>query len=919
MKVQMPGTSPTAELIQADDSEQVSFADVLRELRLAAGLTQEELAERAQLSNRAVRALERDQGRLPRLQTVRLLAQGLGLHGAEQARLLAAARSVRTRPSPQATTLPKFLTRVLGRGEDVALVKLMLEERRLLTLTGPGGVGKTRLALLAAEQMTGEFSGLYFVELAPLQDPEHVASAIAKSLSLIEKPGQAVFDLIVDALHSSRTLLVLDNMEHLLAARELVLSLLGACPRLSIVITSREPLHVRGERVYTVGPLQLPEREADIGRSPAVQLFIERARDAGAEPAPDPESMEAVAEICRRLDGLPLAIELAAAWSSMLSPAALLRRLDSSLPLLDHGPEDLPPRQRTMRVAIAWSYDLLSFGEQMLFARLSVLSGSWTLDAAEAVCNGIGSLDLIPLDGLLSLLDKSLLTVQQQQDANAMNQRRFGMLETVKEFAWDQLIIRSEADVARRAHAEYFLALAEEAQTHLAGPEQSAWLVRLEHDHDNLRAALRTAQQSNDIGLGLRLVTALWPFWLSRSHFEEAQEWLDDFVPRSDSTNVSPAERANGLFAAGALVAFRTGDNKGSIVLLRKALALAKRSGNEQCAAAVLNSLGGTECARGNFSRAQRLFSGSLAIYRRLVDQSGICTVLSASAGVSRYQGEYERSAILYEEALSIARTLGDSGRVADVLARLGSMVTEQGMPTRARPFYNEALTRFRRLGNTFGIADVLLRSGETATSMGEYDRAMECLDESLRLYRTVGTKYGTAYVLLHQGEAAIGAGDFETAEALAAQSMDLFREIDDDRCVAFAVMQLGDVAEANGAHEKAMSLYKQSLSLHLKLNTRPEIARCLDRMVMLACIQGLPERAVRIHGAATALRESMSSRMAPAYRPRYEERMADVRLDIGNNRFAEVEAEGRAMGRNNAVHYAMAEDAPEPRGQSST
>ena len=893
------------------DSDRVTFGDLLRELRLGAGPTQEELAERARLSDRAVRALERGQGRLPRLQTVRLLAQGLALDDGEQKRLLDAARPSRGDriASPDVTTLPTFLTRVVGRGEDVALVKLMLEERRLVTLTGPGGVGKTRLALLVAEQMTGEFTRLCFVELAPFQDPGHVAGAIARSLSLRERPGQSLFDLIVSALDTGRTLMVLDNMEHLLAARELVLSLLGACPHLSVLITSREALHVRGERVYTVGPLQLPERQADIGRSSAVQLFLERARDAGTEPAQDSESVAAVAEICRRVDGLPLAIELAAAWAPMLSPSALLSRLVSRVPLLDHGPEDSPPHQRTMRAAIAWSYDLLSPEEQALFARLSVLSGSWTLDAAEAVCDGVGSLDISILDAVLSLLDKSLLTVQQQHVPDAMGEPRFGMLETVKEFAWDQLVIQGDADAARRSHAEYFLALAEQAQSNLAGPEQSAWLVRLEQEHDNLRAALRTAHQSNDIGLGPRLIAALWPFWLSRSHFEEAREWLDDFVPRSETTDVSPADRANGLFAAGALVAFRKGDNKGSIVLLRKALALAKRSGNEQCAAAALNSLGGTECARGNFSRAGRLFSSSLAIYRRLGDRSGICTVLSASAGVARFQGEYERSAILYEEALAIARAIDDAGRVADILARLGSMVTEQGRPSEAQPYYDEALDLFRKLGNTFGIADVLLRSGETATAMGDYDRAKERLEESLRLYRTVGTKYGVAYVLLHQGEAAIGAGDFETAEALAAESLALFREIDDDRCVAFAVMQLGDVAEVHGDHEKAMSLYKQSLILHRKLNTRPEIARCLTGWcgwpVCMDCQSARSD--------CMELPRLFARAWLPRWRRQVElsttrawRRCARILETTG---FAQIELEGQAMGLDNAVGYALAED----------
>ena len=382
---------------------------------------------------------------------------------------------------------------------------LLLQDRRLVTVTGTGGVGKTRVALKVAEQVAEQFDTISFVELAPLRDFRQVPAALADALSIREGPSQPVFERIVDDLTSKRALLVLDNMEHLMPARELVADLLRACPNLFILVTSREILGVRGERVYTLGPLRLPERDSDIARSPAVRLFLDRAGDTGINFPADQATALAVAEICRRLDGVPLAIELAAAWTAVMSPQELVGRLSSQALLFGRGSKDLPERQRTVWATIDWSYGLLNADERTLLAGLSVFAGGFTLEAARSICQDTSHLDLDILDGLRSLSEKSLLTVRDVESPSTAQETRFNMLETVREFAYEQLQKSSNAGSTEWDHARYFLALAEDVSPRLSGPDQSTLLDRLERDHDNLRGALQTAQRVDDVEMGLRL------------------------------------------------------------------------------------------------------------------------------------------------------------------------------------------------------------------------------------------------------------------------------------------------------------------------------------------------------------------------------------------------------------------------------
>lgn len=907
----MPPVTATAQGTGVEAEDAVSFGRLLRRLRLTAGLTQESLAERAQLSERAVRALEGGNGRRPRLQTVRLLATALGIDDPTQARMLNAARpEIAPAVGPPPRSAPaKLLPSLIGREEDAAIVKLLLEDRRLVTICGAGGAGKTRLALEVMGQSAANFDRCVFVELASLSHSAQVAPAIANALSVREMGGRSLLQRIAKALEGRRVLLVLDNMEHLLEARDLVLELLAPSSDLSILVTTREALHVRGERVYTLWPLALPSDEFDIARSPAVRLFLERSQDTGAPVAVDDASMSAVAEICERLDGLPLAIELAAAWTPLLTPRELVTRLSDPLKQLEHGAQDLPPRQRTMRNAIAWSYDLLTPAEQDIFARLGVFSGGCTVEAVDFVCGGAQGFGSALLDRLSSLRHKSLLTVQEPNTAGGAMSSRFGMLETVKEFAAAQLSQAPDASEAHERHAAYFLSFIQSAQHKLAGPEQTDWLKVLDVEHANFRAALRFARKSDDIELGLCLVGCLWPFWQAHNHFEEAKRWIDEFLPKAQSRDLSSPAYAYALQAAGSLANLQAG-NESSIVRVREGLKIARKTGDEACVAALLHALGGDERNRGNYREAEALFEEGMAIYRRQGNNKGLCDVLMASAAVSRYQGDYRRAELLFREALDLSRQSGDLWAAAGILARLGNMATERGNPAESGPLYDDAAKLFLRIGDSYGIADVLYRRGETAANLEEFAEAIAFFDESLRLYVSLGATYGCAYALLHKGETLILMENLEDGKRCVQESLSLFKTIDDRRCVAFALMYLGDVARGEGGHREAFDLYKESLSLHRSVNTRPQMARCLERMACLAAIAGEGERAARLNGAALRLHADMGSIMTPAERVRYEPLMTRTRNSIGSDTFARMEAEGAEVNLNDVVEYALTRSA---------
>ena len=530
-------------------------------------------------------------------------------------------------------------------------------------------------------------TGSVFVPLAALRDPALVPSAIAAALGLREEGGRTPGEAVRDELAGKRTLLVLDNLEQVIAAAPYVGELLMATPTLSVLATSRLPLRLRAEREYPVPPLALPPANGTppehLLQYEAVRLFVERAQAVRGGFALTAETAPAVAEITRRLDGLPLAIELAAARVRLLPPAALLARLEKRLPLLTGGPRDAPARQQTLRDAIAWSYDLLTADEQTLFRRLSIFAGGFSLEAAEAVANPEGGLDV--LDGLERLSEHSLL----RPVAGADGEPRFTMLETIREFGLEQLAQHGEAEATRRTHAEFFLALVEEAEPKLTSPEQLAWLERLEAEHDNVLAALGWALVS-DAQIALRLAGGLAWFWYFRGYLREGRAWLDRILAASGD----PGPLHVGAFAAAGRLARHLGDYQGAIAVLERSLELARSFQDRRGEALALHELGALAgLAEGDAAREAALTEASLAVWRELGDSWGIARTLNNLGYEAYLQGDLDRAVSLLDEGVTLAREAGDRSVLAYIVDSRGVVAEAQGELERATDLYQEALS----------------------------------------------------------------------------------------------------------------------------------------------------------------------------------------------------------------------------------
>ncbi|HEX5414808.1 MAG TPA: helix-turn-helix domain-containing protein [Chloroflexota bacterium] len=526
------------------EGQQQRFGSTLRRYRLAAGLSQQQLAERANLSTDAISALERGVRSSPRRETVRLLAEALDLSRSDQAALEQAigrgrGRRRRATVAPNGV-LPAPANQLIGRDDEVRSAAALLRTPgvRLLTLIGPPGTGKTRLALAIADELRGDFpDGVEFIDLSPLTDPTLVGPTLARGLGLEEREGNAAPGLLENAFGDRRVLLVLDNFDHVLDAASLVTKLLANSSALRIIATSRAALSLRSEHVRIVSPLALPELNGELplekaGRSPAVALFVDRARATNPRFNLGSHNVQAVAEICARLDGLPLAIELAAARITVLSAPAILAHLDEGLDLLSDGPRDLPGRHYALRDAIGWSYDRLNSDEAKLFRRVAVVPAGFTRDAAQAV-GALGEDKIQLVRTLAALVGQSLLC----QDGSHPLERRFRMLETIREFALEELRAHGEEVETRRRYYDWLLALAEKAGRARPGPERESWFDRLEREHDNLRAALAWATEV-DPQLTLRLATLLWPFWEARGHLAEERKWLKYGLPERGQNQI---------------------------------------------------------------------------------------------------------------------------------------------------------------------------------------------------------------------------------------------------------------------------------------------------------------------------------------------------------------------------------------------
>jgi predicted ATPase/transcriptional regulator with XRE-family HTH domain len=766
-------------------------------------------------------------------------------------------------------------TPLIGREQLAATVRDLLCRRdmRLVTLTGTPGVGKTHLALQLAIDLQRAFSrGTWFVPLAPVQVPELVVATIASVLGVQDRAEQPLLDQLKEYLWEKQLLLLLDNFEQVVAAAPVVAELLASCPGLKVLVTSRVPLHVRGEKEMVVQPLTLPDLQqplpaASLTQYTAVDLFMQRARDVQPTLVITDDNAPVIAEICIRLDGLPLAIELAAARLKLLSPEALLMRLNNRLAVLTGGARDLPQRQQTLRTTLTWSYELLDRRAQTLFARLAVFAGGCTLDAVEVVCRGAddGRLDL--LDGLATLVDNSLLRREE-----AAGEVRFTMLETLLEYASEQLAASGEEEALQGQHAAYYLTLAEIAEPKLRGPEQREWLNRLERDFDNLRAtvewSLRAERQEppvqthtashslpahtialSRVEFGARLCLALHQFWVVRRNFIlEGIGWLERVVASAD------------MLSAGLCAWLRY-------------------------------TLGDLQSRAGPRARARQRIDESLALFRDLGDRRGVALALIRAGELTDDPSE---AVVCWEESLALARELGDQHVIAAVLLWLGLQASRQADYERAGPRLEEALSLYRRLGHRHGVCDGLLCLGILRFRQGEHAAARALNEERLTIARALGDASGIAHSIHWIGLIAFAQGDVGRARMLLEESLALRRAQGLKSGIAHALTCLGHVAATQRDAAPARALLEAGLALHRELEDQRDSALAIAGFAALAAAQGEWKRAVRLLGSSEALRAH--SDREPEEQLFHGRLVAAARVQLDEAAFAMAWAEGHAL-----------------------
>ncbi|MGB8647644.1 MAG: adenylate/guanylate cyclase domain-containing protein [Anaerolineae bacterium] len=760
--------------------------------------------------------------------------------------------------------LPAPLTRFIGRTRELDEITRLVAAARLVTLTGPGGAGKTRLSIEVARAMTDEFQdGVVWLTLAEINDPAFVGSAICHALDLAEIGGYNPGDLLEEYVRERQMLLALDNFEQVTSAAPLLARLLAAAPGLRLLVTSREVLHLAGEQQYPVPPLgsggaEFPPEKL-LAENSAVQLFVERARAVRPAFALTAENQQAIVEITARLDGLPLAIELAAARVKLLTPAALLKQLKASgLGLLTSTARDLPARQQTLRGAIAWSYDALAPVEQELFCRLGVFVGSVTLDAIAAVCAG----DDLPaaelLDLLTALVDKSLVHQREEGD-----EAQFVMLETIRAYAHEKLRERGQEDLLRNRHLDYYLALGQEAADGMSGPRQGEWFDRLEHESGNMREALEWCRaDAARAPAGLTLAAALGFFWSARNHLSEGQVWLDEML----RLNPLPSAARGLALVAYAFIAYYQGDTDRGLALVGE--------GAEMC--------------------------------RALNDPAGIGRFMAWQGVFEIFRSHFAEARRLLAQSVSLLRQAGDQKQLAQALSYYGLLGIFAGASPEEVAHVEEAVALYRRFGDPMALAETLLRLGTILLQQEDLPRARRLIQEGLACVRSVGAVGLEMEGRGHLAEVALMQGDLDQAQGEARQALEAFRILGVRASVPWALDLLGLAALERGDAVDATAYFRESLDGYRRMGDARALAESLAGLAGVALLQEDPVRGIRLMAAAQAILDRVQGQLGPADAAAYDRRLAQARRQANPEAFEQAWAEGYALEMEPATAYAL-------------